>query len=46
MDTTHRKQVELLKTWRSGKFVDQPEQLQMDLLPTINAIAGTNRYTG
>jgi phosphoenolpyruvate carboxylase len=46
MNTTHRKQVELLKKWRSGKFVDQPEQLQMDLLLTIDVIAGTNRNTG
>lgn len=46
MDTLHRKQVELLKKWRSGKSRDQSEQLQMDLLLTINAIAGANRNTG
>lgn len=46
MDTLHRKQVELLKKWRHGKNGDLSEQIQLDLLLTINAIAGANRNTG
>jgi phosphoenolpyruvate carboxylase len=46
MDTLHRKQVELLKKWRNEKTQSQSEEIQLDLLLTINAIAGANRNTG
>jgi phosphoenolpyruvate carboxylase len=46
MDTLHLKQVELLKQWRNEKSRKQLEQTQLDLLLTINAIAGANRNTG
>ena len=46
MDILHRKQVELLKNWRNAKSRNQSEEIQMDLLLTINAIAGANRNTG
>ena len=46
MDILHRKQVELLKKWRSDQPGKQGDNTQMDLLLTINAIAGANRNTG
>ncbi len=46
MDTLHRKQVALLKKWRSEKLNGHSEEIQLDLLLTINAIAGANRNTG
>ncbi|GJM28833.1 MAG: phosphoenolpyruvate carboxylase [Cyclobacteriaceae bacterium] len=46
MDILHRKQVALLKEWRSDKTQNQSEETQLDLLLTINAIAGANRNTG
>lgn len=46
MDTLHRKQVDLLKQWRANKNQNNGEGTQLDLLLTINAIAGANRNTG
>ncbi len=46
MDILHEKQVELLNNWRNEKSKNQSEEIQMDLLLTINAIAGANRNTG
>jgi phosphoenolpyruvate carboxylase len=46
MDNLHQKQVELLNNWRNEKSKNQSEEIQMDLLLTINAIAGANRNTG
>ncbi len=47
MNTLHQKQVELLKRWRSEKDEGKDlQETQLDLLLTINAIAGANRNTG
>jgi phosphoenolpyruvate carboxylase len=46
MDILHKEQVQLLKNWRNEKSKNQSEEIQMDLLLTINAIAGANRNTG
>jgi phosphoenolpyruvate carboxylase len=46
MDSLHHKQVELLKKWRSENSQNKSEETQLDLLLTINAIAGANRNTG
>ena len=46
MDILHHKQVKILKKWRGEKAESKSEQTQLDLLLTINAIAGANRNTG
>lgn len=47
MEILHSKQVELLKKWRTEKENDADlHKTQLDLLLTINAIAGANRNTG
>jgi len=49
MDNLHRKQIMLLRTWRSQKEEDDlegAEKTLMSLLLTINAIAGALRTTG
>ena len=47
MDSLHHKQVDLLRLWRSEKDSGKDTSVtQLDLLLTINAIAGANRNTG
>ena len=46
MDTLHRKQIDLLKRWRADENRNNADGTQLDLLLTINAIAGANRNTG
>ncbi len=47
MESLHYEQIALLKKWRAQKENGQPsEQIQIELLLTINAIAGANRNTG
>ena len=47
METLHLEQISLLKKWREEKKDEKPsDSTQVELLLTINAIAGANRNTG
>lgn len=48
MEPLHKKQVSLLKKWRTEKAQESPEaeKTQVELMHTINAIAGAMRSTG
>ena len=47
METLHKEQISLLTKWRKEKEEGKPaEKTQVELLLTINAIAGANRNTG
>ena len=48
MDSLHKKQVELLSRWRLEKTQNPvaAQKIQIELMLTINAIAGANRNTG
>lgn len=47
MESLHQEQICLLKKWRNEKENGgSPEKTQVELLLTINAIAGANRNTG
>ncbi|HKL02871.1 MAG TPA: phosphoenolpyruvate carboxylase [Cryomorphaceae bacterium] len=47
LEPLHRKQIDLLKTWRAqGEKGEGDEELLLTLLLTINAISGVMGYTG
>lgn len=48
MNPLHKKQISLLKKWRKEKASDSPnaESTQIEIMLTINAIAGAMRNTG
>ena len=46
MKPLHLKQISLLKTWRNTTDVKEKERLLLQLLTTINALAGAMRNTG
>ncbi|PXA05625.1 phosphoenolpyruvate carboxylase [Coraliomargarita sinensis] len=48
MRPLHKKQVQLLRTWRAQKAAGEPEDeaIQTELLMTINALSGAMRNTG